>query len=163
MFAARATKLYDAYLAYPSVEAFPAAVRTKLEREVLGASFDAIWAETLEFWQRRAPSELARAQRDPKHRLALMFRWYLGKSSRWAIDGESSRRLDYQIWCGSAMGAFNQWARGTYLANPEHRTAAQIALNLLEGAAAITRAQQLRAAGVHVPGSAFDFPPRPLG
>jgi hypothetical protein len=39
----------------------------------------------------------------------------------------------------------------------------QIALNLLEGAAVVTRAQQLRSYGVPMPPSAFDFRPRPLG
>jgi trans-AT polyketide synthase/acyltransferase/oxidoreductase domain-containing protein len=38
----------------------------------------------------------------------------------------------------------------------------QIARNLMEGAAVVTRAQQLRSCGVPVPASAFDFRPRPL-
>ena len=42
------------------------------------------------------------------------------------------------------------------------RTAVQVARNLMEGAAAVTRAQQLRSAGLAVPASAFDFRPRPL-
>ena len=52
---------------------------------------------------------------EAKHRMALVFRWYLGKSSRWAISGESARRADYQIWCGPAMGAFNAWVNITGL------------------------------------------------
>jgi trans-AT polyketide synthase, acyltransferase and oxidoreductase domains len=162
MFASRAGKLYETYLSHTSLEAIPAALRARLEKEVFGASFDTIWSETRAFWQRREPQEVTRAERDPKHRMALVFRWYLGKSSRWAIDGEPARRADYQIWCGSAMGAFNVWARGSFLANPERRSAGQIALNLLEGAAVITRAQQLRSAGVPVPAAAFEFSPRPM-
>jgi hypothetical protein len=38
----------------------------------------------------------------------------------------------------------------------------QIARNLMEGAAVITRAQQLRSYGVPVPAAAFDFRPRAL-
>jgi len=38
----------------------------------------------------------------------------------------------------------------------------QIALDLMEGAAVITRAQQLRSHGVPVPAAALDFRPRPL-
>jgi hypothetical protein len=60
------------------------------------------------------------------------------------------------------MGSFNAWVKGTFLQEPENRTVVQIALNLLEGAAAITRAQQLRSYGVAVPESSFDFRPRPL-
>jgi PfaD family protein len=162
MFASRAGRLYEAYVQYGALEEMPAAARSKLEKEVLGASIDSIWAETRSFWQRREPAEVAKAERDPKHRMALVFRWYLGKSSRWAIDGEPARRMDYQIWCGPAMGAFNAWTRGSFLASPENRSAVQIALNLLEGAAVIARAQQLRAAGVPVPAAAFAFTPRPL-
>ena len=36
--------------------------------------------------------------------MALVFRWYLGMSSRWAIEGSVERRSDYQIWCGPAQG-----------------------------------------------------------
>jgi PfaD family protein len=162
LFASRAGRLYETYIAHPSLEAIPAEVRTRLEKEVFQASFDQIWAETRKFWQTRSPEEAARADRDAKHRMALVFRWYLGKASRWAIDGDANRRMDYQIWCGAAMGAFNSWVRGSFLANPENRTVVQIALNLLEGAAVITRAQQLRSYGVTIPASAFHYRPRPL-
>ena len=78
-----------------------------------------------------------------KHRMALVFRWYLGLSSKWAIAGDPHRRTDYQIWCGPAMGAFNDWAKGSHLEPIERRGVVQIALNFLEGAAVISRAQQL--------------------
>jgi hypothetical protein len=84
-------------------------------------------------------------------------------ASKWPVDGESRRKLDYQIWCGPAMGAFNDWVAGSFLQQPDNRTVVQIALNLLEGAAVVTRAQQLRTAGVALPTSAFNFTPRPLG
>jgi hypothetical protein len=44
----------------------------------------------------------------------------------------------------------------------QNRTVVQIARNLLEGAAVVTRAQQLRSYGVAVPEAAFQFAPRPL-
>jgi hypothetical protein len=52
--------------------------------------------------------------------------------------------------------------RGSFLEAIEARTVAQIACNLLEGAAVITRAQQFRSCGVAVPAAAFHFRPRPL-
>ena len=61
--------------------------------------------------------------------MALVFRWYLGKASHWANSGDPARKMDYQIWCGPAMGAFNEWARGTFLEAPERREAAVVALN----------------------------------
>lgn len=162
LFASRARRLQEAYLQHESLEAIPPQLRERLEREVLGARFTDVWATTRTFFQQRDPSQLERAERDPKHRMALVFRWYLGMASRWAIQGEASRALDFQIWSGPAIGAFNGWVAGSFLEPLENRTVAEIAFNLLEGAAAWTRAQQLRTAGVPVPAAAFQFIPRRL-
>ncbi len=162
MFGVRSSKLYEAWHSNASLEAIPLELKTKLERDVLHATFDEIWAETRGFWQKRDAAEVARAEADPKHRMALVFRWYLGKASKWAIDGEASRRADYQIWSGPAMGAFNRWAAGSFLAEPKNRSVVQIALNLLEGAAVITRAGQLRSFGLPISTTSFQFRPRLL-
>ena len=137
--------------------------RGKVEREILRAGFDEVWQETRRFWLSRDPEQAARAERDEKHRMALVFRWYLGMSSRWAIQGATERRADYQIWCGPALGAFNRWVAGAFLADPSERSVVQIARNLLEGAAVVTRAQTVRSLGVPVPAAAFAFTPRPFG
>ncbi|MEV4561643.1 PfaD family polyunsaturated fatty acid/polyketide biosynthesis protein [Kitasatospora sp. NPDC049285] len=162
LFPARAAQLYNLYTAHPSLEAIPAEARTRLEQDVLRAPIDEIWRTTREFWQRRDPAQLTRAEHDPKHRMALVFRWYLGNSSRWAIQGTVERRSDYQIWCGPAMGAFNRWTADSFLAEPENRTVVQIARNLMEGAAVAGRAHQVRNHGVPVPSAAFSFRPRRL-
>ncbi|AUS80083.1 2-nitropropane dioxygenase [Actinoalloteichus sp. AHMU CJ021] len=163
LFPSRAGRLRVLYESYPCLEALPGPVRDTLEREVLHASLDEVWARTRRFWERRNPAELVRAEGDPRHRMALVFRWYLGSSSRWAIEGAEDRRLDYQLWCGPAMGAFNRWAADGWLADPENRSVVQIARNLLEGAAVVTRAHQARTLGVPVPAHALRFRSRPLG
>jgi PfaD family protein len=163
MYGVRAQRLYDLYRSYDSLEALPAEVRQRLEAEILGATCDEVWSEVRRFFEERDRRELERAEREPKHRMALVFRWYLGMASKWPVEGDSRRRLDYQIWCGPAMGAFNDWVAGSFLQAPANRGVVQIALNLLEGAAVVTRAQQLRAAGLAVPAAAFGFTPRPLG
>jgi trans-AT polyketide synthase/acyltransferase/oxidoreductase domain-containing protein len=162
MFGPRARRLYEVYREYSSIEELPAGVRGALEREVLHASLDEVWAQTVSFWQQRDPAQLARAAEDARHRMALIFRWYLGNSSRWAVQGEVSRRADYQLWAGPAVGAFNRWTAGSFLAEPGERTVTQIALNLLEGAAVVSRAHQARTYGVPVPPQAFTFVPRRL-
>ncbi len=162
LFGPRAARLYELYRAYDSLEAIPAEVLARVEKEMFQSSTEEVWEGTKEFFQRVDPREIERAERDPKHRMALVFRSYLGRSSGWAIQGDPQRRMDYQIWCGPAMGAFNAWARGSFLAEPANRGVVQIARNLLEGAAVITRAQQLRSYGVPVPAGAFHFMPRPL-
>lgn len=163
MFAQRGQRLADFYRRYSSFEEAPAHELQNLETAVLGRSIDAIWADTQTFFATRDPRQVARAEGDPKHRMALVCRWYLFNGAQWAREGHTERRADYQIWCGPAMGAFNEWVRGSFLEPVQARSVRQIALNLLEGAATVTRAGQLRAAGVTMPASAFDFRPRPLG
>jgi PfaD family protein len=162
LFASRANGLYEIYRSYDSLESLPTEVRAKVETRLVGAPLDEVWRETRAFWSERDPEQIARAEREPKHRMALVFRWYLGKSSRWAIAGDARRRADFQLWCGPAMGAFNDWVKGSFLEPPSERTVVQIALNLLEGAVHVTRAQQLRGAGVALPASTFMFRPRRL-
>jgi PfaD family protein len=162
LFAVRSKKLYELYKKYPALQAIPAAERDKVEKKILRTTFDDAWESTRAFWAQRDPREVVKAQADPKHLMALVFRSYLGLASRWAIAGQSNRELDYQIWCGPAMGAFNAMARGTFLESPKNRCVGQVAKNLLEGAAVVTRAQHLRTFGLAVPPAAFDFRPRPL-
>ena len=162
LFAVRARKLYELYRGYPSYDAIPESERQKVENQILLQPFDEAWASTREFWLQRDPEQVQRALTEPKHLMALVFRAYLGRSSRWAIDGLEERRNDYQIWCGPAMGAFNHWVHGSFMQDSAARSVAQVALNLLEGAACIGRAQQLRSMGLNIPARAFDYAPRPL-
>lgn len=163
MFGVRAAKLYEVYRAYDGLGSIPEPVRQRLEKELFQTTCDEVWEQTRQFFARVDPAQIDRAEKDPKHQMALVFRWYLGKSSNWAIQGDPQRRMDFQIWCGPAMGAFNTWTAGSFLAEPQNRTVVQIARNLLEGAAVVTRSQQLRSYGVPVPAAAFQFRPRPLG
>jgi PfaD family protein len=161
MFPMRAAKLFELYRAYPSWEAIPEAERAQVEKTFFRAGFDEIWAKTKEFFLRRDATQLPKAEADPKHRMALVFRWYLGLSSRWANAGEEGRQLDYQVWCGPAMGAFNEWAKGSFLEQPRNRTVVAVALNLLYGACVTLRRQMLRQCGVHLPDACFPTEPLP--
>ena len=162
MFAVRARTLWELYRDHRRWEDIPTADRQKVERDILRSTFEESWTSTREFWSRRDPHQVTVAEADPRHKMALVFRAYLGLSSRWSIVGELDRRTDFQIWCGPAMGAFNAWTAGTFLAEPANRRVVVVAKNLLEGAAVVTRAQQLRSFGVPLPAAAFDFRPRPL-
>ena len=59
--------------------------------------------------------------------------------------------MDYQIWCGPAMGAFNNWVKGTYLENYQNRQAVDVAENIMLGAAYLYRVQGLKMQGVQLP------------
>jgi PfaD family protein len=151
MFPMRAAKLYELYRAYPGLEALPVADRSTLEKNYFRTTLEGAWESTRDFFMKRDPAQIERAERDPKHKMALVFRSYLALSSRWANAGEPSRAMDYQVWCGPAMGAFNEWVKGTFLAPPENRRAADVALNLLYGAAVQLRALAIRTQGIPLP------------
>jgi PfaD family protein len=151
LFPMRAAKLYELYRAYPSLEALPAAERAGLEKTLFRAPLEEVWRQTRDFFLARDPEQVPRAEREPKHKMALVFRWYLGKSSRWANAGEPIRRPDYQVWCGPAMGAFNEWTKGSFLEQPRNRGVVNVALNLLYGAALLHRLHLLRCQGISVP------------
>jgi len=160
LFAVRAEKLYQLYKTHDRFEDIPEKGRTEIQNKLLLTTFDQAWQSTREFFLNRGmEKEIHRAEQDPKYKMALVFRSYLGQSSRWAIQGDPKRRMDYQIWCGPAMGAFNQWVRGSFLESHENRHAAEIGLNLLFGACICTRASFLRAQGVTLEGKTGTFAP----
>ncbi|HEU5315392.1 MAG TPA: PfaD family polyunsaturated fatty acid/polyketide biosynthesis protein, partial [Chloroflexota bacterium] len=150
-FPLRAQRLYELYQSHASLDDIPAADRDRLERQIFRRSLDAVWDETARYFRERDPEQLARAEGNPKRKMALLFRWYLGLSSRWSNAGEAERETDYQIWCGPAMGAFNDWVRGTSLEPAERRRVAGIAHHLMTGAAYQWRVALLRTQGIDVP------------
>lgn len=161
MFPARARRLYEVYRAYDGLEAIPPAERAELEERIFLRPLADVWQDTVSFFEARDPEQIGRAENDPKRRMALVFRWYLGLSSGWSVAGTSERVADYQIWCGPAMGAFNDWVAGTYLAALENRHVAELAANLVRGAAFATRVAQLRFAGVRLPPRCSTYLPAP--
>jgi PfaD family protein len=151
MFALRAAKLYELYGQYDSYEKIPATQREILQRDFFKCSFREEWEQTKRFFAERDPQQIELAEQKPKHKMALVFRSYLGRSSTWANAGDPARKIDYQIWCGPAMGAFNHWAKGTFLEKSENRKTVTVAMNLLFGAAVATRVNWLRHQGITLP------------
>ena len=135
MYAQNAQKLYEYYVKYPSFDAIPAADRDRIEKKILRDSFDNIWRGTKEYFSRVDPSKIPQAEKNPKLKMALVFRWYLGNSSRWAVQGNPDRKFDMQIWCGQSMGAFNLWVKGTPLEKAENRHVGEVANLLLNSCA----------------------------
>lgn len=162
MFPMRAAKLYELYRAHASLDDIPAIEREKLEKTLFLAPLEAVWQQTRSFFLKRDPRQVERAEREPKHRMALVFRWYLGQAAHWAKDGESSRKIDYQVWCGPAMGAFNEWTAGSFLAAPARRDVVTVAHNILFGTAVVIRANFLRCQGVELPADTLRMEPLEL-
>ncbi|MEV2215004.1 PfaD family polyunsaturated fatty acid/polyketide biosynthesis protein [Streptomyces sp. NPDC050997] len=162
MFPGRARRLYEAYRTHDSIESIAESERADLEKRVFQRPLDEVWEDCTRFFTERDPEQIERARCNPKRRMALVFRWYLGLSSGWSIRGVPERMADYQIWCGPAMGAFNQWVADTHLAAPANRAVAEVATHLMRGAAFTARAGQLRLAGVRLPADCATYVPAPL-
>lgn len=157
LFGERANKLYQLYKNYSALSEIPAKIKKDVEEHLFHDSLENIWEKTQIYFKTRDPGQVMKAEKDPKYKMALVFRWYLGQSSRWAIQGVSERMLDYQIWCGPCIGAFNQWVKNTELEDLDKRSVVDIALNLLWGAVQLTRIQQLRTVGIKVPIQAYEY------
>ena len=161
LFPMRAQKLYELYRNHESIEEIPLAEKEKLEKQIFRKSLEEVWSETESYFRSRDAHQIERAMNHPKRRMALIFRWYLGLSSRWSNHGETGRETDYQIWCGPAMGAFNAWVKGSFLEESSNRRVVDIGENLMQGAAYLFRLQQLKTQGIHLPSSLFHFTPVP--
>ena len=162
MFPMRAKKLYELYKNYESIEAIPLQERLKLEQQVFRSSLDEIWRQTEEHFNARDPHQIERAKDHPKRKMALIFRWYLGLSSRWSNSGEQGREADYQIWAGPAMGAFNNWVKGSYLEQFSNRKAVEVGWHIMTGAAYMYRLRLLQMQGVWFPSACEVYTPQPF-
>jgi len=150
LFPMRALKLFELYKSYEAIEGMPSEETEKLEKQVFKKPLEAVWQETIAYFSKRDPDVINKAIEDPKRKMALIFRWYLGQSSRWAKIGEQGREMDYQIWCGPAMGAFNDWVSGSYLEKPENRRVADVAHFMMNGAAFLYRLHNLKLQGLRL-------------
>ena len=151
MFAMRAQKLSELYTRYGSWDDVPQPEREKIEKTVFKRDFESIWSDTVKFFMERDPRQVERGNANPKDKMALVFRWYLGLSSRWSVAGEKDREMDYQIWTGPSMGAFNNWVKSTYLEAPQNRLVADVGMHILHGCAFLYRLRLLEMQGVVFP------------
>lgn len=136
-FPARANKLYALYQQYNSLDEIDAATQRQIQEKYFKRSFDDVWAETKAYYQRTLPAEITKAEQNPKHKMALIFRWYFVHSTRLAMNGSSEQRVDYQVHCGPALGAFNQWVKSTELEEWRNRHVDQIGIMLMQETATL--------------------------
>ncbi|MBO0856871.1 MAG: ACP S-malonyltransferase [Chloracidobacterium sp.] len=140
LFPARANKLYDIYRRYNSLDEIDERTRTQLQEQYFKSSFDDVYREVRRGLADDSPDEIEKAENNPKHKMALIFKWYLKSAQLLALNGADSR-VDYQIPCSPALGAFNQSVKGTPLEKWRNRRVDDIAEWLMEGAARFSAGQ----------------------
>jgi trans-AT polyketide synthase/acyltransferase/oxidoreductase domain-containing protein len=136
-FPARANKLYELYTRHGSIEEIDENTRRQIQEKYFKRSFADVWEETKTHYLGKRPEEIEKAERNPKQKMALIFKWYFVHTSRLALQGSKDQRVDYQVHTGPALGAFNQWVKGTPLESWRNRRVEDIAERLMQATAAL--------------------------
>jgi trans-AT polyketide synthase/acyltransferase/oxidoreductase domain-containing protein len=134
-FPARANKLYDLYRHYNSLDDIDDKTQKQIQDKYFHRRFEDVYAETKAYYSQAMPEEIEKAERNPKHKMSLIFKWYFVHTMRLAMRGSGEQKVDYQIHSGPAMGAFNQWVKGSALENWHNRHVDEIAEKLMQGTA----------------------------
>lgn len=140
-FPVRANRLYDLWRHHGSWNEIDAPTRARIERDFFGRTFERAYEDVKSLHARRFPREIDKAERDERHKMALVFRWYLDHALRLALSGAKEQRSNYQVLCTPALGAFNQWVKGTRLEPWQQRHVDVIADQIMEGAAEVLNRQ----------------------
>jgi len=138
-FAARANKLFELYQRHNSLDEIDLKTRQQIQERYFKRSFEDVWRETSAHYLRTQPRKLADIEKNPKQKMALIFKWYFVHTTRLAMRGSEEQKVDYQIHCGPAMGSFNQWVKGTPLQTWRNRHVADIGQKILAGAANVLK------------------------
>lgn len=145
-FPARANKLYELYRQYNSLDEIDEKTRKQIEDKYFKKSFEEIFNESKSFYP---ASEIERAEKNPKQKMAIVFKWYFGYATNLALNGAEDRKVDYQVHCGPALGAFNQWVKDTPLETWRSRNVDKIAEKLMVDTAEVLN-QRFKAMAVSI-------------
>ncbi len=127
-FPVRANKLYNLYCQFNSLDQIDEKTRIQIQERYFKRSFEKVYEDVKAYYTENG---IKKAEKDPKYKMALIFKWYFGYSTRLALNGSEENRVDYQVHCGPALGAFNQWVKGTELESWRARHADEIGNKLM--------------------------------
>ena len=112
-FSTRANRLYQLSKQFNSLDAIPAAVRHEIETQYFKRTFAQVWERVCEYKNRKNPNQIREAQENPRLKMILIFKWYFAHCNKVTLRGDETERDNFLIYCGPALGSFNQWVRGT--------------------------------------------------
>ena len=135
LFPSRANKLYELYRRYNSIEEIDELTKEQIQTRYFKKTFEQVWDETRQYHLNKNSQEIARAENNPKYKMALIFKWYFNYSTTLSLKGTFDDKVNYQVHCGPALGAFNQFVKNTDLEDWRNRHVDDIAHLLLNKAA----------------------------
>ncbi|TCS93654.1 ACP S-malonyltransferase [Hazenella coriacea] len=127
-FPGRANKLYELYRRYNSLNEIDEKTLTQIQEKYFRRSIEKVYEDIKSYYPAQ---EIEKAEQNPKHKMALIFKWYFRYSSQLALSGSGESTVDYQVHCGPALGAFNQWVKGTELESWRNRYVDEIGTKLM--------------------------------
>lgn len=133
-FPARANKLYEVYKFYDCIEDIDTKISQQIQRYYFGRSFNEVYQEIKEHYSRKNIKELYNIESSPKHKMAVIFKEYFRLSTKAALIGDATNKVNFQIMCGPSLGAFNQWAKNTELKDWRNRHIDEIGVRLIQEA-----------------------------
>ncbi|OEJ69075.1 ACP S-malonyltransferase [Magnetovibrio blakemorei] len=133
-FPSRAEKLVNLYHQHESLETIDSKLAQQIQERYFKRSFADILVGLL---GGASDEEKERIQRMGKYRMAQTFRCYFNDATRWALSGDMDHKVDFQIHCGPAQGAFNQWVAGSDLQPWRQRHVDVMAQRLLDETASL--------------------------
>ncbi|MBR8743593.1 ACP S-malonyltransferase [Nocardiopsis sp. MG754419] len=135
-FPTRANRLFSLYSNHESWEEIPDKTRALLERTYFHRTFEEVWSQVRDHLRATGRAErVPELEARPRLKMAQVFRWYFHYSTTLAMSGDETDRVNRQVHTGPALGAFNDWVRGTDLESWRNRHVDDVALRLLAAAA----------------------------
>lgn len=117
-FPARANKLYGIYRRYNSIDEIDYKTKQQIQDKYFKKTFEEVY-DSIKV--EVSSSIIEKAEQSPKYKMALIFRWYSDYTFNLALEGDKKSKVDYQIYSSSALGAFNQWVKGSELEEWQNR------------------------------------------
>jgi trans-AT polyketide synthase/acyltransferase/oxidoreductase domain-containing protein len=149
-FPARANKLYALYQQYGSLAEIPESVQKQLQERYFKRTFEQIWSDIKIYLTRTGRhQEIQNTEVRPKQKMARIFKWYFAHTTHLALSGDEENRVDFQVHTGPALGAFNQWLKGTDLESWRARHVDDIAERLMSATANLLQQAYLRLQVAH--------------
>jgi trans-AT polyketide synthase/acyltransferase/oxidoreductase domain-containing protein len=127
-FPSRAEKLVSLYHQSGSLEDLEPRISKQIQDRYLKCSFEDVLEEIK---SRAQDEEIRKIESNPKYRFSKVIRRYYSDTSQWALSGNMDHKVDFQIHCGPALGAVNQWLKGSEFEDWRHRQVAAIGEKLL--------------------------------
>ncbi len=131
-FPARAQKLYDLYRLNNGLDDLSHKEKQQIEQHFMHRSIETVLQEIIDT---ESSQEIQKINENDKYKMAKVFKWYFEHAQKSTLNGQQQDQDNYQIYCGPALGAFNQWVSGTELESLQNRHVDDIALRLLSAAA----------------------------